>query len=70
MIVNLPESKKVSITAISVKFRCNECGNTFGTYLDKDGNLPLNYDLCFKCEGKKLYFEGKMEKANNGNKTI
>lgn len=64
MIVNLPESRLVEISAVSIKFRCKSCGNSFGVYLDTNFNLPLNYDYCFRCEGKKSFFESKREKSN------
>lgn len=70
MIVNLPESSKVTIIGVSVKVRCKICGSIFGFYLLQDYTAPQHFDTCFKCEGRKIIFEGTKEKLNDGYNTI
>ncbi len=75
IIINLPENDRVSITAVSVKFKCNECGNIFGIYLNERMELPSEYWVCFHCVGKQKYFESKereqkgVKETNYGYKT-
>jgi len=49
VIISVPEEEKVIITGVKYNIQCKKCGNTWGVYLDAQGNKPRGWNVCIKC---------------------
>lgn len=54
--IQMPDSDKIDIQALSIKCRCKKCGWLWGAYIKLDGSYPANFDVCNRC--KNLEKEG------------
>lgn len=67
MEIKIPDSKYVTVLAVSIKFQCKKCGKIYGLYLNSDGSLPEDFETCRNCNQN----NSKMERVQNyGNTNV
>jgi len=50
MKIQIPESEKIFIQAISIKCQCKKCGWLWGVTINTDGKPPVKFDECNRCK--------------------